>query len=379
MENQTVKPTLKQRIIGLLKLHSSPPEIALGIAIGVFIAILPVYGLHTILVIVAAFLVKRANKISIFLGTSISTVLTFPFITWGGYTIGRFMLGDHYPPLTWSFFRYFDYKKLLHFYYPLFVGSVVLALILAVIFYFITLLSVKAVREARLKSGKASSAVLLVTIILFFFSAVYTVNAAEYAGEKIIYAISPVGTAEYNDKGYEDLNGKKVQFTTFATSAPGFYDQENIYSDPETFLPLRVERFISIFLGKEHIIEEYSPQKNMLEITKFVNNKKVEEYKFEKDGPIHNAVILPFYIRRVPALDIGWSFVARVPEQFKVTLASIDVVEVPAGIFEAYHFTSEPAKFEIWISKDEYRIPIKIKGVNGLSYTLLMKYYYPKK
>ncbi len=43
--------TLKEWIKRLLKLHSSPYEIALGVAIGVFIAILPLYGLHTVLVI----------------------------------------------------------------------------------------------------------------------------------------------------------------------------------------------------------------------------------------------------------------------------------------------------------------------------------------
>jgi len=131
--------TLKERIKRLLKLHSSPPEIALGVAIGVFIAILPLYGFHTILVIIAAFLIRPANKIAILLGTNISTVLTFPFITWGGYNIGRVVLKDHYPALGWQTFKFFSYKTLLNFYYPLFIGSVILGVFLAAVFYFITL------------------------------------------------------------------------------------------------------------------------------------------------------------------------------------------------------------------------------------------------
>jgi len=130
--------TLKERIKRLLKLHSSPYEIALGVAIGVFIAILPLYGFHTIMVIIAAFLIRPANKIAILLGTNVSTVLTFPFITWGGYNIGRLVLGDHYPALQWQTFKIFSYKTLLHFYYPLFIGSVILGVLLAVVFYFMT-------------------------------------------------------------------------------------------------------------------------------------------------------------------------------------------------------------------------------------------------
>jgi uncharacterized protein len=132
------KPTLKERFLRLLRLNNSPPEIALGVAIGVFIAIMPLYGFHTILVIIAALLIKRANKIAILLGTNISTVITFPFITWGAYNIGRKLVGNNYPPLQWQTFKYFSYKTILHFYYPLFLGSMILGLVLAAAFYSIT-------------------------------------------------------------------------------------------------------------------------------------------------------------------------------------------------------------------------------------------------
>lgn len=132
------KQTLKERFFRLLRLNSSPPEIAIGVAIGVFIAITPLYGFHTIMVIIAALLIRRVNKIAILLGTNISTTFTFPFITWGGYNIGRLVLGNNYPPLQWQTFKYFSYKTILHFYYPLFIGSVILGLALAVASYFIT-------------------------------------------------------------------------------------------------------------------------------------------------------------------------------------------------------------------------------------------------
>jgi hypothetical protein len=148
-KNSKKKPTLKERFLHLLKLNPTPPEIALGVAIGVFIAIMPVYGIHTILVIIAAILIKRANKIAMLLGTCISTTLTFPFITWGGYNIGRMILGNTYPPLQWQIFKDFSIKTILRFYYPLFIGSLILGLFLAVIFYFITFWAVAARNKKR--------------------------------------------------------------------------------------------------------------------------------------------------------------------------------------------------------------------------------------
>ncbi|MCX5711987.1 MAG: DUF2062 domain-containing protein [Candidatus Omnitrophica bacterium] len=133
-----MKWKFKRYLVKLLRLNNTPPEIALGTAIGVFIAILPVYGLHTVLVIIAAILVRRANKIAILLGTNISLPPTVPFITWAGYEIGRFILGSSYPALALVDFKNLTLKKVLHFYPPLFLGSVILGLLCAVIFYFLT-------------------------------------------------------------------------------------------------------------------------------------------------------------------------------------------------------------------------------------------------
>ena len=130
---------LKEKIRSLLKLRNDPAEIALGVAIGVFIAILPVYGLHTIMVIAAAFLIRRANIIAMFVGTNISLPPTVPFITWAGYNMGRLMLGKRYPYIPCFTFKGFSYKGIMNFYYPLLLGSLILAFICAIVFYYLTL------------------------------------------------------------------------------------------------------------------------------------------------------------------------------------------------------------------------------------------------
>jgi uncharacterized protein (TIGR03546 family) len=138
-------------LVKALKAHHTPHEIALGIAIGSFIAVLPLYGLHTVLCVLAIILIPKANKIAIFLGTNISLPPTIPVITWTAYDIGRFLLADkRYPPLSWEYIRNFKIERLSEFYYPLFIGSLVLGLICAVVFYFITLAVVNYCRKKHL-------------------------------------------------------------------------------------------------------------------------------------------------------------------------------------------------------------------------------------
>jgi hypothetical protein len=210
-------------------------------------------------------------------------------------------------------------------------------------------------------------------ISIFLFSA----KAFELSRslEKIVYVISPLGRAQFDDWGEVKFNNKISKLFTFRTQVMGFDDREKIYTDNQTYLPLRVERDISIWLGKEYIIEDYNPQNFSLVITKFEGKKIVKEYCFKENGPIHNAVILPFYLRKIPELNIGWSMEIRLPNKFEVKLVSIDEIQVPAGKFKAYHFISEPKRFEIWLSADKLRLPLKIIDLSGLGYTLSMQEY----
>jgi hypothetical protein len=208
---------------------------------------------------------------------------------------------------------------------------------------------------------------------LLFLCVACSAFSSEYKGEEITYAISPIGRAEYRDLGLVDVKGRKLSLVTFRTVVPGFNDCEKIYADPQTGLPVRVERDISWVFSKENLTEEYSAAEHTLVIKKFIGGKQVKGYSFKADGPIHNAVLLPFYLRRVENLAKGWSYDIRLPEAFKVSLVSVDEIEVSGKKYKAYHFVSEPRKFEIWISSDASRIPLVIKGMGGLGYTLRMK------
>lgn len=130
---------IKETIARLIKLNATPHGIALGVAIGVFIGIMPLYGFHTLLMITAALIIPRVNKLAILLGTNISLPPTVPFITWGGYEIGRAVLNRGYPAFSFSYFSHLTFQKVKDFYHPLFIGSAILGLGCAVLFYLIIL------------------------------------------------------------------------------------------------------------------------------------------------------------------------------------------------------------------------------------------------
>jgi len=76
----------------LRELRGKPHEIALGMAIGVFIGITPTIPLHTILAVSLALLVG-GSKLAAALGVWVSNPLSIPFFYYGSYRIGQIVLG----------------------------------------------------------------------------------------------------------------------------------------------------------------------------------------------------------------------------------------------------------------------------------------------
>lgn len=201
----------------------------------------------------------------------------------------------------------------------------------------------------------------------------------ERIGEKIVYGVIlgkvSLGRAVFTHLPHTQLDGKRVSLMTFETKLARFSDLETIYSDSNSFLPLKVERNISTWPILEKITEHYDQENFILTIRKSQGRKKGQAV-IRKNSPIHNAVILPFYVRMKDELSLGWSMIANLPgQQFEIKLVSLEELKVPAGTFKAYRFESNPKRFEIWLSADERKIPLKIKGAGTFGYTLVMKEY----
>ncbi|MGA7826958.1 MAG: DUF2062 domain-containing protein [Geobacteraceae bacterium] len=85
----------KKRIRSLLTLDSHPGHISAGFAVGVFISFTPFFGLHSILAITAAFIL-RINKVTCLTGSWVNTPFTVFPVLMAGYRLGEHILG-HQP------------------------------------------------------------------------------------------------------------------------------------------------------------------------------------------------------------------------------------------------------------------------------------------
>ncbi len=127
--------------------------------------------------------------------------------------------------------------------------------------------------------------VAMIALLVCIISVAHDTNSYGDQGESIVYVIKPSGgKATYWDLGLTDLEGRKVKLTVFETHALGFKDTEKIYSDQETMLPIRVERDIRKWIGREYIIEDYDQEGHKVTIAKFKGKKKVGEQVFSADG-----------------------------------------------------------------------------------------------
>ena len=204
----------------------------------------------------------------------------------------------------------------------------------------------------------------------------------DYGAERILYLISPLGRSEYNNLGLVDFKGIKANLVTLSYKVLFVDSVEKIYSDPESLLPYKIERTISKLWWKEYITEEYDQTKFTVVIKKFKGKKLVKEQIIKANSPIQNVIPLLFYLSKIPDFKIGWHFTAHILAEFKpevvsikLELVSVDQISVPAGKFQAYHFKSIPAKFEIWINKNTPQVPLKIKLKSIFDCFIAMKKY----
>ena len=118
--------------MAILSLDSHPGHIAAGFAVGVFISFTPFFGLHTLLAIAAAF-VLRLNKLTCITGSWLNTPITVIPILGLSYKLGRVLRGLqpaelHLKGLEWHYLEKYATSLLL--------GSSILGFIAAILSYF---------------------------------------------------------------------------------------------------------------------------------------------------------------------------------------------------------------------------------------------------
>lgn len=121
----------------MLRVKSSPHDVALGLALGVFVGLLPIIPFQSVTVLVLA-MALRCSKPTALLGTLISNPLNIPFLYFIMFRLGRFFLPDmrgRYNPEHWTM------SELLqtgwHVFGAMFLGGVLIGIPSAIATYFL--------------------------------------------------------------------------------------------------------------------------------------------------------------------------------------------------------------------------------------------------
>jgi len=136
-----ISRNLKRFYNRFLKLRGSTRQIALGMALGIFVGMTPFLGFHTAIAVMLASLVKW-SKIAAGVGVFISNPLTAPIIYPLTFRLGALLTGFS-EPIQWSKLlkpgAFMDLmKNSPMIIIDMLVGGILVGIPLAIIFYFLT-------------------------------------------------------------------------------------------------------------------------------------------------------------------------------------------------------------------------------------------------
>lgn len=134
-----------------LRLSGTPYAIAIGSAAGVFASMTPFVGLHFILAVAIAWIL-RGNLIAGAVATFVGNPLTFPFIWVGTYKVGQLILHGSSvdaPPVLAKAEAHTSFYHLLPLIQPMIVGSIPIGVAAGCVTYFVVFRTVVAYRKSR--------------------------------------------------------------------------------------------------------------------------------------------------------------------------------------------------------------------------------------
>jgi hypothetical protein len=140
----------KKKWIQIIQSNSSPGEISLGSAIGVFCGIFPLIGFQTLIMILLLWLFRRSNNVAAFLSSWIMNQFTLIPILYMDYKVGILFVpiqkGLNFTMLQELFMdfncsEFFSVGKEI--FYPMLLGGFICGLLGAIITYVMIFLIVK--------------------------------------------------------------------------------------------------------------------------------------------------------------------------------------------------------------------------------------------
>lgn len=194
--------------------------------------------------------------------------------------------------------------------------------------------------------------------------------ATIFDGEKLQYAIKKhgikVGEASLVFKAADTLNGKNVHSIAFTAKSLNFLDEETIYLDPATFLPLRVNRNLNIWGKKEKILEEYLPQEGQIRISKRVGDNLTGQI-LKKPGNIDNIYCFIYRYRLTGDTTPGSALNLHLPtKDVTIKVLKEDSLKVGKKVILSHFLQSDSKEYKIWLEVNENKTPLRIDGALGI-------------
>ncbi len=196
-------------------------------------------------------------------------------------------------------------------------------------------------------------------------------------GEKLAYDLYSAGLKTGKSvlvfHGEEELDGEQVYHISFSTESPLFKDYEEIYAEKGTFLPIKINRRIKKIAGLSETIEEnYNQSDFSVDITK-KGRLSSKTTTIKRESPIYNSILLTYYCRANPYNASMADLKIVLPTfDFHINMSGEETIKTPAGTYNVDVFSSEPPKFTFYLSKDEDRVPVKIKSNTALNYSMVL-------
>ncbi len=203
------------------------------------------------------------------------------------------------------------------------------------------------------------------------------------AGETIVYDIKKfalkVGQAVLIFKGEVPWEGREALLVTLTSRGLNFFDEEKIYLDPRTFLPLRVERDLDIFGKKERIVEHYSPDNGAVRIVKTARGETTDQV-IQKGHRLENVYGFIYRYRLRGEFSAGARTAIHLPTaDVAFTVLGLEKVALAGRQTDAYYMESLPKKYRVWFDTSPARVPLRIDGAVGFGNTaMILNEYRPQ-
>ena len=139
----------------LARLPASPHAVASGFACGSMVSFTPLLGLHFILAIVFAYLM-RGNIVAALLGTIVGNPVTFPFI-WGLiYKVGTYVTTTQHVNISYKINFDMIINQTYEIFFPMLLGGIIIAPLVWLITYFIIYSFISSYKRRKNKSERRS-------------------------------------------------------------------------------------------------------------------------------------------------------------------------------------------------------------------------------